>query len=139
MCKTKFQRYGERYGIHAACGRGFLRVPIRTTPPAYSIMSKCTLWLAQSQGGDADHDEQEEGKGSQESDKQAQPKQTRVRSKVARAHIAKGTRLFAFAGRPTKAQFVKVHGPQGPKMTWARRAEAGVDARHFQEALKAKS
>jgi hypothetical protein len=70
------------------------------------------------------------------------PKRTQVRSvrsKAARAHIAEGTRLFALAGRPTKAQFVKVYGPQGPKMTWAQRAEAGVDAKHFQEALKAKS
>jgi hypothetical protein len=55
-----------------------------------------------------------------------------VRSKAARAHIAEGTRLFALAGRPTKAQFVKVYGPQGPKMTWEQRAKAGVDARHFQ-------
>jgi len=31
--------------------------------------------------------------------------------------IAEGTRLFALAGRPTKAQFIKVYGPQGPKMT----------------------
>ncbi len=49
--------------------------------------------------------------------KLAKPKQTQVRSKAARAHIAEGTRLFALAGRPTKAQFVKVYGPQGPKMT----------------------
>lgn len=69
--------------------------------------------------------------------KLSEPKQ--VRSKAARAHIAEGTRLFALAGRPTKAQFVKVYGPKGPKMTWAQRAEAGVDAKHFQEALKAKS
>jgi hypothetical protein len=67
------------------------------------------------------------------------PKQGQVRSKAARAHIAEGTRLFALAGRPTKAQFVKVYGPQGPKMTWEQRAKAGVDAKHFQEALKAKS
>ena len=46
-----------------------------------------------------------------------------VRSKVARAHIAEGTFLFAVAGRPTKAQFMKVYGPQGPKMTWEQRAE----------------
>jgi hypothetical protein len=71
--------------------------------------------------------------------KLAKPKQAQARSKVARAHIAEGTRLFALAGRPTKAQFVKVYGPQGPKMTWAQRAKAGVDAKHFQEALKAKS
>jgi hypothetical protein len=66
--------------------------------------------------------------------KQAAPKTTQVRSKAARAHIAEGTRLFAPAGRPTKAQFVEVYGPQGPKQ----RAKAGVDAKHFQEALKAK-
>jgi hypothetical protein len=66
-------------------------------------------------------------------------KQVQVRSKAARAHIAEGTRLFALAGRPAKAQFVKVYGPQGPKMTWEQRAKAGVDAKHFQEALKAKS
>ncbi len=71
--------------------------------------------------------------------KLAKPKQARVKSKAARAHIAEGTRLFALAGRPTKAQFVKVYGPQGPKMTWEQRVKAGVDAKHFQEALKAKS
>jgi hypothetical protein len=38
-----------------------------------------------------------------------------------------------------KAQFIKVYGPQGPKMTWEQRAKAGVDAKHFQEALRAKS
>jgi hypothetical protein len=71
--------------------------------------------------------------------KLAKPKQTHVRSKTARAHIAEGTRLFTLAGRPTKTQFIKVYGPKGPTMTWAQRAEAGVDAKHFQEALKAKS
>jgi hypothetical protein len=62
-----------------------------------------------------------------------------TRSKAARAHIAEGTRLFALAGRPTKAQFVKVYGPKGPTMTWTQRAAAGVDAKHFQAALAAKS
>ena len=62
-----------------------------------------------------------------------------TRSKVARAHIAEGTRLFALAGRPTKSQFVKVYGTKGPTMTWAQRAEAGVDAQHFQAALAEKS
>jgi hypothetical protein len=71
--------------------------------------------------------------------KRVTPKQTAMRSKAARAHIAEGTRLFALAGRPTKAQFVRVYGPKGPTMTWAQRAKAGVDAKHFQEALKAKS
>ena len=66
-------------------------------------------------------------------------KQTQVRSKTARSHIAEGTRLFAVAGRPTKADFIKVYGPKGPSMTWVQRAKAGVDAKHFQEALKAKS
>jgi len=64
--------------------------------------------------------------------------QGRVRPKTARAHIAEGTRLFALAGRPTKAQFIKVYGPQGQKMTWEQRAKAGVDAKHFQSALAAK-
>jgi hypothetical protein len=74
------------------------------------------------------------------SKKAAKPvKQTQVRSKAARSNIAEGTRLFALAGRPTKAEFVKVYGPKGPTMTWAQRAKAGVDAKHFQEALKAKS
>jgi len=35
---------------------------------------------------------------------------------------------------PTNAQFIKVYGPKGPKMTWDQRAKAGVDAKHFQEA-----
>jgi hypothetical protein len=62
-----------------------------------------------------------------------------TRSTEARTNIAEGTRLYALAGRPTKADFMKVYGPKGPKMTWAQRAEAGVDAKHFQGALKAKS
>jgi hypothetical protein len=37
------------------------------------------------------------------------------------------------------SRVIKVYGPQGPKMTWEQRAKAGVDAKHFQEALKAKS
>jgi hypothetical protein len=71
--------------------------------------------------------------------KLAKPKKTQVRSKAARSNIAEGTRLFDLAGRTTKAQFVKVYGPKGPTMTWAQRAQAGVDAKHFQEALRAKS
>ena len=71
--------------------------------------------------------------------KLAKPKQAHaVRSKAARAHIAEGTRLFALAGRPTKAQFIEVYGANGPKMTWEQRAKAGVDAKHFQAALAAK-
>jgi hypothetical protein len=66
-------------------------------------------------------------------------KQTQLRSKPARSPIAEGIRMFAIAGRPTKADFIKVYGAKGPSMTWAERAKAGVDAKHFQEALKAKS
>jgi hypothetical protein len=61
------------------------------------------------------------------------------RSNAARANIAEGTRLVALAGRPTKAQFVKVYGAKGPTMTWAQRAEAGVPAEKFQAALAAKN
>jgi hypothetical protein len=78
-------------------------------------------------------------KPSKKTKKRVQLKQVKTRSKVARAHIADGTHLFALAGRPTKADFVKVYGPKGPSMTWVQRAKAGVDAKHFQEALKAKS
>jgi hypothetical protein len=63
---------------------------------------------------------------------------TATRSKAARANISEGTRLYALAGRPTKAQFIKVYGTKGPAMTWEQRAAAGVDAKHFQAALKAK-
>jgi hypothetical protein len=61
-----------------------------------------------------------------------------TRSKKARANISEGTRLYALAGRPTKAQFVKVYGAKGPAMTWEQRAAAGVPAEKFQEALKTK-
>ena len=71
--------------------------------------------------------------------KSASPKQTQVRSKPARTHIAEGTRLFALAGHPTNAQFVKVYGAKGPTMTWAQRAKAGVDAKHFQATLAEKT
>jgi len=49
-------------------------------------------------------------------------------SKAEAQRLGESIRLFALAGRPTKAQFIKVYGPTGPKMTWAQRAEAGVDA-----------
>jgi hypothetical protein len=62
-----------------------------------------------------------------------------TRSKAARASIAEGTRLFALARRPTREQFILVYGEKGPRMTWAERAKAGVDAKHFQQALAAKS
>jgi len=51
---------------------------------------------------------------------------------------AQGMRLFKLAGRPSKQDFVKVYGPNGPKMTWEERAKAGVPAKKFQAALAAK-
>ena len=71
--------------------------------------------------------------------KSAPPITAVSRSTSARASIAEGTRLYALAGRPSKADFIKVYGPSGPKMTWEQRARAGADAKQFQEALKAKA
>ena len=51
---------------------------------------------------------------------------------------AEGLRLFRLAGRPSKQDFVKVYGSNGPKMTWEERAKAGVPAKQFQAALAAK-
>jgi hypothetical protein len=51
---------------------------------------------------------------------------------------AEGMRLFKLAGRPTEEQFVLVYGERGPFMTWEERAKAGVPAKKFQAALKAK-
>jgi hypothetical protein len=51
---------------------------------------------------------------------------------------AEGIRLFQLAGRPSQQDFVKVYGPNGPKMTWEQRAEAGIPADQFQAALAAK-
>ena len=50
---------------------------------------------------------------------------------------AEGIRLFALAGRPSKEDFARVYGPDGPKMTWEQRAKAGVPAEKFQSALAA--
>ncbi len=51
---------------------------------------------------------------------------------------AEGLRLYKLAGRPTKAQFIKVYGKRGHLMTWDQRAEAGVPAAKFQAALAEK-
>jgi len=51
---------------------------------------------------------------------------------------AEGIRLFTLAGRPSQQDFVRVYGPNGPKMTWEQRAKAGVPAEKFQAALAAK-
>ena len=50
---------------------------------------------------------------------------------------AEGIRLFQLAGRPSQQDFIKVYGPNGPKMTWSARSEAGVPAEKFQAALAA--
>ena len=57
---------------------------------------------------------------------------------VAGVNRSEGIRLFKLAGRPTKEQFVLVYGERGPKMTWAERAKAGVQANKFQAALATK-
>lgn len=51
---------------------------------------------------------------------------------------AEGLRLFKVAGRPTREQVILVYGERGPVMTWDQRAKAGVPAKKFQAALKAK-
>jgi|HubBroStandDraft_2_1064218.scaffolds.fasta_scaffold06923_3 hypothetical protein len=51
---------------------------------------------------------------------------------------AEGLRLYKLAGRPTKAQFIKVYGKRGHLMTWDQRAEAGVSAAKFQATLAEK-
>ena len=68
-----------------------------------------------------------------------EPQNRAVRSKTARAHIAEGTRLFALAGRPTKAQFLKVYGPNGPKMTWEQRAKRVLMPSTFRPHLQLKA
>jgi hypothetical protein len=47
-----------------------------------------------------------------------------------------GIQDFILAGRPSKADFIAVYGPMGPQLTWVARAALGVDAAHFQKALK---
>jgi hypothetical protein len=51
---------------------------------------------------------------------------------------AEGLRLYRVAGKPTREQVILVYGERGPAMTWDQRAKAGVPAKKFQAALKAK-
>jgi len=51
---------------------------------------------------------------------------------------AAGLAQFILAGRPTKAQFIKVYGKRGHLMTWVQREAAGVSAAYFQTALAKK-
>jgi len=68
----------------------------------------------------------------------ARKPQTSKKGTSAGKSRAEGIRLFALAGRPTKQDFIKVYGENGPKMTWEQRAKAGVPAEKFQAALAAK-
>jgi hypothetical protein len=49
---------------------------------------------------------------------------------------AAGRELYNIAGKPTQAQCIAVYGPRASVLTWAQRAAMGVDAAHFQKALK---
>jgi hypothetical protein len=69
--------------------------------------------------------------------KAAKPQVSKKSTSAGRSR-AEGIRLFALAGRPSKQDFIKVYGPNGPKMTWDLRAKAGVPAEKFQAALAAK-
>ena len=65
----------------------------------------------------------------------AKPQTSKNTLAAAGVNRSEGIRLFQLAGRPTKEQFIQVYGEQGPKMTWAQRAAAGVPAEKFQGAL----
>jgi hypothetical protein len=68
----------------------------------------------------------------------AKPRVSSKSANAAGASRAEGIRLFTLAGRPSKQDFIKVYGPNGPKLTWTQRSEAGVPAEKFQAALAAK-
>jgi hypothetical protein len=70
--------------------------------------------------------------------KASKPRASKPVAKAAGKNRAEGIRLFALAGRPSQQDFVKVFGPNGPKMTWEQRTNAGVPAEKFQAALAAK-
>jgi len=70
--------------------------------------------------------------------KAAKPQSPNKSASAAGKSRAEGIRLFSLAGRPSKQDFIKVYGPNGPKMTWEQRAEAGIPAEKFQAALAAK-
>ena len=52
--------------------------------------------------------------------------------------FADSTSHFDLGGRPTKAPFIKVFCPKEATMTWVEGAAAGVEAKQFQQALKAR-
>jgi hypothetical protein len=70
--------------------------------------------------------------------RKAKTARSTVRPAVIKARV-EGLRLFKVAGRPSKADVIKVYGPKRPWMTWARRAAAGVPRRSFRRLLKKQS
>src|ERR1700730_12316599 len=44
--------------------------------------------------------------------------------------VTRGLERFPANRNATKAQFIEVHGPNGPRVTWAERTAAGVDPKH---------
>jgi hypothetical protein len=48
----------------------------------------------------------------------------RKSAEAAAKSCAEGIRLFKLAGRPSQRDFVKVYGPNGPKMTWEQRVQS---------------
>jgi hypothetical protein len=70
--------------------------------------------------------------------KVSKPRASKPSTKVAGKSRAEGIHLFTLAGRPSKQDFIKVYGANGPKLTWAQRSKAGVPAEKFQAALAAK-
>jgi hypothetical protein len=78
------------------------------------------------------------GRAKTKTGKALKPQSPKKSTKAAGKSRAEGIRLFTLAGRPSQQDFVKVYGPNGPKMTWEQRAKAGVPAEKFQAALAAK-
>jgi len=70
--------------------------------------------------------------------KASKPPVSKPSAKAAGKSRSEGIRLFILAGRPSKQDFIKVYGPDGPKLTWAQRSDAGVPAEKFQAALATK-
>jgi hypothetical protein len=85
-------------------------------------------------------DKPRKGKSARSKTKSAKairPQSPKKSTKAAGKSRAEGIRLFTLAGRPSQQDFVKVYGPNGPRMTWEQRAKTGVPAEKFQ-ALAAK-
>ncbi|MGA8490289.1 MAG: hypothetical protein WB711_07695 [Terriglobales bacterium] len=90
----------------------------------------------------AANDKPEAEVASKKAKKAAAPK--KLTSEEAGAARSEGLRLYRLAGRPTKAQFIRVYGKDGAKWTWEQRAKhaelvsAEEAAKKFQTMLAAK-